>query len=71
VQHLIARRGTELFEWLAGGATLCVCGDARSMAPAVRLAVQAAATAALGSTEAAASFMGTLEAEGRYLQDVY
>jgi sulfite reductase (NADPH) flavoprotein alpha-component len=71
VQHRIARRGRELIRWIQEGATLYVCGDARSMAVAVRLAVRAAATTELGSQSRADSWLAHLDAEHRYLQDVY
>lgn len=71
VQHRIAARGDELFDWLDGGATLYVCGDARRMAPEVRLAVRAAATRRLGSVDRGEDFVEALQREHRYLQDVY
>jgi len=72
VQQRIAEAGRELHEWLEGGATLYVCGDANRMAPDVH-AVLAAVIAEHGglSAEAARERLDRLGADGRYLRDVY
>jgi sulfite reductase (NADPH) flavoprotein alpha-component len=72
VQQRIAESGRELHEWLEGGATLYVCGDANRMAPDVH-AVLAAVIAEHGglSAEAARERLDRLGADGRYLRDVY
>jgi sulfite reductase (NADPH) flavoprotein alpha-component len=68
----MAEAGRELHEWLEGGATLYVCGDANRMAPDVH-AVLAAVIAEHGglSAEAARERLDRLGADGRYLRDVY
>ncbi|MFE5775885.1 sulfite reductase flavoprotein subunit alpha [Brachybacterium sp. NPDC056505] len=71
VQHTIDRLGPELFAWIDGGAHLHVCGDAREMAPAVRLALRAVASRQLGSPERGAAWVARLQAEHRYREDVY
>lgn len=71
VQHMIQRLGDELFAWIDGGAHVFVCGDAREMAPAVRLALRSVATGQLGSPEQGAAWMTRLQGERRYREDVY
>jgi sulfite reductase (NADPH) flavoprotein alpha-component len=65
-------RRAELIEWLDGGATFYVCGDAKAMAKDVRAAlVRAYADVKTLSPEAAEQAVVTLEREKRYLQDTY
>jgi sulfite reductase (NADPH) flavoprotein alpha-component len=71
VQHLIARLGADLFAWIDGGAHVFVCGDAREMAPAVRLALRAIGSARLGSPEQGSRWMARLRAARRLHEDVY
>jgi sulfite reductase (NADPH) flavoprotein alpha-component len=71
VQHMIQRLGAELFAWIDGGAHVFVCGDAREMAPAVRLALRSVATRQLGSPETGMAWMTRLQGERRYREDVY
>ncbi|MCG7309177.1 sulfite reductase flavoprotein subunit alpha [Brachybacterium sp. ACRRE] len=71
VQHTMDRLGPELFAWIDAGAHLHVCGDAREMAPAVRLALRAVGSRELGSPERGAAWVARLQAEHRYREDVY
>ena len=72
VQHKLWDRRAELVEWLDGGATFYVCGDAKAMAKDVRAAlVRAFADVKALSPEAAEQAVVTLEREKRYLQDTY
>lgn len=72
VQDRLRARGAEVHAWLAGGAHLYVCGDARHMAPAVDAALRAIAAAHGGLGEdAAAAWLSELAAAGRYHRDVY
>lgn len=72
VQHRIREQGRELWSWLQRGTYLYVCGDADRMAPDVHAALLDVAVAHGGkSREDAASWLGSLLDEGRYLRDVY
>jgi sulfite reductase (NADPH) flavoprotein alpha-component len=72
VQQRIAEAGRELHEWLEGGATLYVCGDANRMAPDVHAALAAVIAEHGGlSAEVARERLDRLGADGRYLRDVY
>lgn len=71
VQHRLRARGSEVFDWLCAGAILYVCGDARGMAPAVRLAIRAIAAERLGGYPEADRFLDALDETGHYRQDVY
>ena len=72
VQHKLWDRRAELVEWLDGGATFYVCGDAKAMAKDVRAAlVRAFADVKSLTPEAAEQAVVTLEREKRYLQDTY
>lgn len=71
VQHRLRSRGSEVFDWLCAGAILYVCGDARGMAPAVRLAIRAIAAERLGGYPEADRFLDALDETGHYRQDVY
>jgi sulfite reductase (NADPH) flavoprotein alpha-component len=62
VQHRIGQRAAELRSWVADGAVIYVCGDAKGMARAV----DAALASALG-----AETLDALGTQGRYQRDVY
>lgn len=72
VQDRIDHHARELVEWLDGGASFYVCGDANRMAKDVRNAVVRAyqTTKSLSPAEAEAA-VTALERAHRYQQDVY
>ena len=72
VQQRITEAGAQLHEWLEGGATLYVCGDATHMAPDVHAALAGVLARHGGlSADAARERLDRLGADGRYLRDVY
>jgi sulfite reductase (NADPH) flavoprotein alpha-component len=71
VQDGMRARGRELFEYLADGGFLYVCGDAHHMAKGVRSALRDIAADALGSPADGEFFVEGLQAARRYRQDVY
>lgn len=72
VQHKMLDAGAELWRWLANGASVYVCGDAKRMAGDVELALQQIAAAQGGMDSAAAKrYLADLARAGRYLRDVY
>ncbi len=72
VQHRLWERRRDLIEWLDDGAHFYVCGDAKSMAKDVRVALaNAYADVKALAPAAAEQAVATLEREQRYLQDVY
>jgi len=72
VQHRIVETGAVLYDWIEGGATVYVCGDAARMAPDVDRALADVMERHGGmSAEAARERLSALGAEGRYLRDVY
>ncbi|MGV0626872.1 molybdopterin-dependent oxidoreductase [Mycolicibacter minnesotensis] len=72
VQHLMRRRGAQLWRWLQDGAHLYVCGDAQRMAKAVEDTVVAIAEQHGGlAPEEAKAHVRELAAAGRYQRDVY
>ncbi len=72
VQHVLRERGAELYEWLAGGAHLYVCGDAAQMAKDVHAALAAlVATHGGKPPEAAQAWLSERLQDGRYARDVY
>ena len=72
VQHRLVQRGKDVYAWLAGGAHVYVCGDAKRMAPDVEAALLAIAAEHGGKDEdGAAEWLAQLRAEGRYHRDVY
>ena len=72
VQDRLYERRRDVVEWVEGGASLYVCGDAKAMAKDVRAAlVRAYADVKALSPEAAEDAVRTLERGKRYLQDVY
>ncbi|MEV5879057.1 cytochrome P450 [Streptomyces sp. NPDC052101] len=73
VQHRIAAEADEIWALLESGARVYVCGDGARMAPGVREAFRTLYRERTpGSDEAAAgSWLDTLVAQGRYVEDVY
>jgi sulfite reductase (NADPH) flavoprotein alpha-component len=72
VQDRMREVGRELWSWLAEGAHVYVCGDAKRMAKDVeRALVDIVAQHGARSTDEAISFVGDLKKKGRYQQDVY
>jgi sulfite reductase (NADPH) flavoprotein alpha-component len=72
VQHKIWERRRDLIEWLDGGASFYVCGDAKNMAKDVRAAlVGSYADVRQLSPEAAEQAVAALERDKRYLTDTY
>jgi len=72
VQHRMREQGAELWRWIAEGAHLYVCGDAKRMAKDVDEALRAvAAERGRMSAPQANEFIAALVREGRYCRDVY
>ena len=72
VQDRMRELGREVWSWLADGAQLYVCGDAKRMAKDVELAlVDIVAQHGARSPEEAAAFVANLKKVGRYQQDIY
>ena len=72
VQQRLRENAAELYGWLAGGAHLYVCGDAKAMAADVHAAlVDAIATHGGKSHDEAGAWLDELLREGRYARDVY
>jgi sulfite reductase (NADPH) flavoprotein alpha-component len=72
VQDRMREVGRELWSWLAEGAHIYVCGDAKRMAKDVeRALVDIVAQHGARSTDEAVSFVGELKKNGRLQQDVY
>jgi sulfite reductase (NADPH) flavoprotein alpha-component len=72
VQDRMREVGRELWSWLADGAHVYVCGDAKRMAKDVeRALVDIVAQHGARSTDEAIAFVGGLKKAGRYQQDVY
>jgi sulfite reductase (NADPH) flavoprotein alpha-component len=72
VQDRMREVGRELWSWLAEGAHIYVCGDAKRMAKDVeRALVDIVAQHGARSTDEAVSFIGELKKKGRFQQDVY
>ncbi|EUA00728.1 oxidoreductase NAD-binding domain protein [Mycobacterium kansasii 824] len=72
VQHLMRRRGAQLWQWLQDGAQLYVCGNADPMAKDVdRTLCDIAAEHGHLDTEAATAYVRSLSAAKRYHRDVY
>jgi sulfite reductase (NADPH) flavoprotein alpha-component len=72
VQDRMREVGRELWMWLAEGANVYVCGDAKRMAKDVeRALVDIVAQFGARSTDEAVSFVADLKKKGRFQQDVY
>jgi len=72
VQDRIWERRRDIVEWLDGGASFYVCGDAKAMAKDVRAAlVRAYADVKSVAPEAAEQIVAQLDRDKRYLQDTY
>lgn len=72
VQHKMLEAAPELWRWLANGASLYVCGDAKRMAGDVDLALRQVAAAEGGMDAAGAKkYLADLVRAGRYRRDVY
>jgi sulfite reductase (NADPH) flavoprotein alpha-component len=72
VQDRLWERRRDLVEWLDGGASFYVCGDAKAMAKDVRAAlVRAYADVKSLPPEASEQAVAQLERDKRYLQDTY
>jgi sulfite reductase (NADPH) flavoprotein alpha-component len=64
--------GRDLWAWLADGAHIYVCGDAKRMAKDVeRALVDIVAQHGVRSLDEAVAFVGNLKKQHRYHQDVY
>jgi sulfite reductase (NADPH) flavoprotein alpha-component len=72
VQDRMREVGRDVWNWLADGAHVYVCGDAKRMAKDVeRALVDIVAQFGVRSTDGAVSFVAELKRRGRYQQDVY
>ena len=72
VQDRMREVGRELWVWLADGAHVYVCGDAKRMARDVEAAwVEIVAAHGARTTDEAIAFVANLKKSGRYQQDVY
>jgi len=72
VQDRMRELGREVWTWLAEGANIYICGDAKRMAKDVeRALVDIVAQFGARSTDEAVSFVGELKKKGRFQQDVY
>ena len=72
VQHKLWEHRREVVDWLEGGASFYVCGDAKAMAKDVRGTLARAYADVKGvAPEVAEQALVSLERERRYLQDVY
>jgi sulfite reductase (NADPH) flavoprotein alpha-component len=72
VQDRMREVGRELWAWLAQGANVYICGDAKRMAKDVeRALVDIVAQFGARSTDEAVLFVADLKRKGRFQQDVY
>jgi sulfite reductase (NADPH) flavoprotein alpha-component len=72
VQDRMREVGRDLWSWVAEGAHLYVCGDAKRMAKDVeRALVDIVAQFGARTTDEAVLFVGELKRRGRFQQDVY
>ena len=72
VQDRMREVGRDLWSWLADGAHVYVCGDAKRMAKDVEGAlVEIVAQHGARTTDQAIAFVNELKKSGRYQQDVY
>jgi sulfite reductase (NADPH) flavoprotein alpha-component len=72
VQDRMREVGRDLWAWLADGAVVYVCGDAKRMAKDVeRALVDVVAQYGARTTDEAVTFVNGMKKNGRYQQDVY
>jgi sulfite reductase (NADPH) flavoprotein alpha-component len=72
VQDRMRESGRDLWQWIADGAHIYVCGDAKRMAKDVEAAlVDIVAQHGARTPQEAALFVSDLKKKGRYQQDVY
>jgi sulfite reductase (NADPH) flavoprotein alpha-component len=72
VQDRMREVGRELWSWLAEGANVYICGDAKRMAKDVeRALVDIVAQHGARTIDEAVSFIADLKKKGRFQQDVY
>jgi sulfite reductase (NADPH) flavoprotein alpha-component len=72
VQNRMLEHAKEVWTWLEGGASFCVCGDASRMAKDVDAALHQVIESAGGKTaEQAMEYVKQLKAAKRYVRDVY
>ncbi len=72
VQDRMREVGRDLWAWLAEGAHVYVCGDAKHMAKDVeRALIDVVASYGVRSANDAVAFVAELKKSGRYQQDVY
>jgi sulfite reductase (NADPH) flavoprotein alpha-component len=72
VQDRMREVGRDLWTWLADGAHVYVCGDAKRMAKDVEIAlVDIVAQHGARTVDQAIAFVAELKRKGRYQQDVY
>jgi sulfite reductase (NADPH) flavoprotein alpha-component len=72
VQHLMRKRGAQLWRWLQDGARLYVCGNADPMAKDVDRAIcEIVAEHGKLDPDAAKAYVQSLSADKRYHRDVY
>ena len=72
VQDRMREVGREVWTWLAEGANVYICGDAKRMAKDVeRALVDIVAQFGARSIDEAVAFVGDLKKKGRFQQDVY
>ena len=72
VQDRMREVGREVWTWLAEGASVYICGDAKRMAKDVeRALVDIVAQFGARTTDEAVSFVAELKKKGRFQQDVY
>ena len=72
VQQLIERERDHVWDLIAAGAVIYVCGNASTMAPGVRAALTDIYKAKTGgSDEAADEWLAGLRASDRYLEDIW
>jgi sulfite reductase (NADPH) flavoprotein alpha-component len=72
VQDRMRENGRELWAWLADGAHIYVCGDAKHMAKDVEHAlIEIVSACGARTTDEAIAFVADLKKRGRYQTDVY
>ena len=72
VQTRMLEKGAEVFKWLQDGAAVYVCGDAKSMAHDVDLALrEIIKTHGKMDSDAADDYVTQMQQSRRYLKDVY